>query len=129
MANQKSIRHLYGEEDSPAEPSPFRTQSNIMDDAMRAVYAAENGTYYASSGPHSFSAFRDQAALTPKLTPAHLAPGRAIYPPGHVPVDSPRVQSMAPSEASDASEALWRTWDVDEGRASHKKNWKQRFLN
>ena len=63
------------------------------------------------------------------MTPAHLAPDRDIYPPGQVPIDMYRVRSMAPTEVTEASESTWRTWNVDQGRASQKKNWKERFLN
>ncbi|KAL3965612.1 hypothetical protein ACCO45_002616 [Purpureocillium lilacinum] len=45
--------------------------------------------------------------------------------PGQAYIDRHRVQSVAPTEVTDTTESSWRTWQVDQSRATQKKDWKR----
>ncbi|PHH88667.1 hypothetical protein CDD83_7251 [Cordyceps sp. RAO-2017] len=99
---------------------PPRSQSNIMDAAMRAAYGADSDTAQLKPARVRESVYGPGAGGAPNLD---------IYPPGQVPIDQYRVRSMPATEVTDASEATWRTWRVDQNQAGGGggRDWRQDF--
>lgn len=121
----------------PDEQAPMRRESEtaLVDGYMRAVYASEEQSTHTR--------FRAQNTTSPPINVISPSPpvsqwglqdeyssiehGRSLglAPPGQAYIDTHRVQSVAPTEVTDTTESSWRTWQVDQSRATQKKDWKR----
>lgn len=97
--------------------TPPRTQSNIMDEAMKAAYATEpRPPMPAMRGPA-------RGLEDPERGPVHVAPPPPqtlhIYQPEQAPGDLHRAQSMPLSDEPEA----WRTGSPGQNQATRPLNW------
>ncbi|KAM4060492.1 hypothetical protein HRG_001949 [Hirsutella rhossiliensis] len=124
-SKKRGVGRMASEKGSAGMNSPPRTQSNIMDEAMKAAYAANDDAYTAKPTPGVPPPLRVSVKEpeNPELRPVHVAPSPPqnlhIYPPERAPADQYRVRSMP---ASDEPEE-WRTWNPDQSQATRPLNW------
>ncbi|UNI13299.1 hypothetical protein JDV02_000056 [Purpureocillium takamizusanense] len=118
-------------------PARRVSETVLVDGYMRAVYADEeqNGParvrlqqsttdppptgVTSPSPPSSRWGLQDE-----ELGPEHQQTS-GLHPPGQVHIDRPRVQSTVPTEVTDTTESSWRTWQVDQSRATQRKDRKR----